>query len=162
MDARDVRRDLPEAIGKRIAARGKNPFRRKTRYVRSLSRDGEGSKGRGAEYANESNPLNIGSQPSIDTAAARYEFAKTRHRDVKPLDDASATGVPATNVDYDTNWRTYRRRVCYPWGTMSALNGDKARFNRERKRKLARREYSQALRKKLKGHTPPRPTGTQL
>jgi hypothetical protein len=45
---------------------------------------------------------------------------------------------------------------------MSALNGDKARFNRERKGKLARRERSQALRKKLKGQTPPRATGTQL
>ena len=69
---------------------------------------------------------------------------------------------PRRHVGNDTNWRTYRRRFCYPWGTMSALNGDKARFNRERKRKLARREYSQALRKKLKGHTPPRATGTQL
>lgn len=45
---------------------------------------------------------------------------------------------------------------------MSALNGDKARFHRERKGKLARRERNQALRKKLKGYTPPRPTGTQL
>jgi hypothetical protein len=45
---------------------------------------------------------------------------------------------------------------------MSALNGDKARFNRERKGKLARRERSQALRKKLKDHKPPRASGTQL
>jgi hypothetical protein len=45
---------------------------------------------------------------------------------------------------------------------MSALNGDKARFNRERKSKLARRERSQALRKKLKAYILPRPTGTQL
>jgi hypothetical protein len=45
---------------------------------------------------------------------------------------------------------------------MSALNGDKARFNRERKSKLARRERSQFLRKKLKGRTLPRATGTQL
>lgn len=45
---------------------------------------------------------------------------------------------------------------------MSAINGDKARFNRERKGKLARRERNQALRKKLKGQTPPRATGAQL
>jgi hypothetical protein len=45
---------------------------------------------------------------------------------------------------------------------MSAINGDKARFHRERKSKLARRERSQALRKKLKSHLPSRPTGTQL
>jgi len=45
---------------------------------------------------------------------------------------------------------------------MSALNGDKARFNRERKSKLARRERSQVLRKKLKGGALPRATGTQL
>jgi hypothetical protein len=32
---------------------------------------------------------------------------------------------------------------------MSALNGDKARFHRERKTKLARRERILALRKKL-------------
>ncbi len=45
---------------------------------------------------------------------------------------------------------------------MSAINGDKARFHRERKSKLARRERSQALRKKLKSPAPPRPTGAQL
>ena len=45
---------------------------------------------------------------------------------------------------------------------MSAINGDKARFHRERKGKLARRERSQQLRKKLKGLTPPRPSGSQL
>jgi hypothetical protein len=46
---------------------------------------------------------------------------------------------------------------------MSAINGDKARFHRQRKGKLARRERSQALRKKLTAaHTPPRPTGAQL
>lgn len=54
------------------------------------------------------------------------------------------------------------QRAWYCWSTMSALNGDKARFNRERKSKLARRERSQALRKKLKGYTLPRATGTQL
>jgi hypothetical protein len=32
---------------------------------------------------------------------------------------------------------------------MSSINGDKARFHRERKSKLARRERSQTLRKKL-------------
>lgn len=52
--------------------------------------------------------------------------------------------------------------LCYAWGTMSAINGDKARFHRERKAKLARREFSQALRKKLKNPNPPRPTGAQL
>jgi hypothetical protein len=55
-----------------------------------------------------------------------------------------------------------RRRLCYCWATMSALNGDKARFNRERKSKLARRERSQVLRKKLKGRALPPGTGTQL
>jgi hypothetical protein len=45
---------------------------------------------------------------------------------------------------------------------MSAINGDKARFHRERKAKLARRERSQAIRKKLKSPDSPRPSGTQL
>ncbi|MGO9256035.1 MAG: hypothetical protein ACLQU1_07010 [Bryobacteraceae bacterium] len=46
---------------------------------------------------------------------------------------------------------------------MSALNGDKARFHRERKAKLARRERSQALRKKIAStRAPVRPSGTQL
>jgi hypothetical protein len=47
---------------------------------------------------------------------------------------------------------------------MSALNGDKARFHRERKSKLARRERSQALRKKITVDTrlPARPSGAQL
>jgi hypothetical protein len=45
---------------------------------------------------------------------------------------------------------------------MSAINGDKARFHRERKSKLARRERSQALRKKITPRTPPRPGGGQL
>jgi hypothetical protein len=48
---------------------------------------------------------------------------------------------------------------------MSAINGDKARFHRERKKKLARREQSQALRKKaaaVDASRPPRPAGTQL
>jgi hypothetical protein len=45
---------------------------------------------------------------------------------------------------------------------MSAINGDKARFHRERKSKLARRERSQALRKKIVARTPPRPSGGQL
>jgi hypothetical protein len=45
---------------------------------------------------------------------------------------------------------------------MSAINGDKARFHRERKGKLARRERSRELRKKMKGLTPPRPSGAQL
>jgi hypothetical protein len=47
---------------------------------------------------------------------------------------------------------------------MSAINGDKARFHRERKGKLARRERSQALRKKVTvpAGTPARPTGAQL
>jgi hypothetical protein len=46
---------------------------------------------------------------------------------------------------------------------MSAFNGDKARFHRERKGKLARRERSRALRKKIAaGAAPARPTGAQL
>jgi hypothetical protein len=45
---------------------------------------------------------------------------------------------------------------------MSALNGDKARFHRERKGKLARRERSRELRKKLASRSPKRATGAQL
>jgi hypothetical protein len=45
---------------------------------------------------------------------------------------------------------------------MSALTGDKARFHRERKAKLARRERSRELRKKLASRSPKRPTGAQL
>jgi hypothetical protein len=45
---------------------------------------------------------------------------------------------------------------------MSAFNGDKARFHRERKSKLARRERSQALRKKIAARAPARPGGGQL
>jgi hypothetical protein len=44
---------------------------------------------------------------------------------------------------------------------MSAINGDKARFHRERKKKLAMRERSQALRKKL-ANAPRRPDGRDL
>jgi hypothetical protein len=40
---------------------------------------------------------------------------------------------------------------------MSGINGDKARFHRERKNKLARRERSQALRKKLTEKVPAGP-----
>lgn len=53
-------------------------------------------------------------------------------------------------------------RFCYPWVTMSAINGDKARFHRERKGKLARRERSQALRKKLAEPMQKRPDGRDL
>jgi hypothetical protein len=46
---------------------------------------------------------------------------------------------------------------------MSAINGDKARFHRERKGKLARRELSRAIRKKIAlGSAPMKPTGAQL
>jgi hypothetical protein len=45
---------------------------------------------------------------------------------------------------------------------MSALNGDKARFNRERKAKLARRERSRALRLKLAADSAKRPDGRDL
>jgi hypothetical protein len=45
---------------------------------------------------------------------------------------------------------------------MSAINGDKARFHRERKGKLARRERNRALRKKLTASTPKRPGGGDL
>ena len=46
--------------------------------------------------------------------------------------------------------------------TMSAINGDKARFHRERKGKLARRERSKAIRAKLAPPAPVKPTGAQL
>jgi hypothetical protein len=45
---------------------------------------------------------------------------------------------------------------------MSAFNGDKARFHRERKSKLARRERSRVLRAKITAQTPVRPGGAQL
>ena len=45
---------------------------------------------------------------------------------------------------------------------MSALNGDKARFNRERKAKLARRERSRAIRIKLAADSAKRPDGRDL
>jgi len=45
---------------------------------------------------------------------------------------------------------------------MSAFNGDKARFHRERKGKLARRERSRVIRKKLAAGTTVKPTGAQL
>jgi hypothetical protein len=46
---------------------------------------------------------------------------------------------------------------------MSAINGDKARFHRERKGKLARRERSRVLRKKIADAAAPKgPTGAQL
>ena len=45
---------------------------------------------------------------------------------------------------------------------MSAINGDKARFHRQRKGKLARRERSQALRKKLGVRAVARPSGRDL
>jgi hypothetical protein len=38
---------------------------------------------------------------------------------------------------------------------MSSLNGDKSRFHRERKAKLARREKSQAIRKQMKAAAAP-------
>jgi hypothetical protein len=46
---------------------------------------------------------------------------------------------------------------------MSGINGDKARFHRERKGKLARRERSKEIRKKLEAAVvPAKPTGAQL
>jgi len=51
---------------------------------------------------------------------------------------------------------------CYAWVTMSAINGDKARFHRERKNKLARRERSRELRKRLTVSASRRPNGRDL
>jgi hypothetical protein len=45
---------------------------------------------------------------------------------------------------------------------MSAINGDKARFHRERKAKLARRERSQELRKAAAAAAAKRPNGGDL
>jgi hypothetical protein len=45
---------------------------------------------------------------------------------------------------------------------MSSLNGDKARFHRLRKAKLARRERTKALRQKLASNTSKRPDGRDL
>jgi len=42
---------------------------------------------------------------------------------------------------------------------MSALNGDKARFHRQRKGKLARRERSQELRNQIAARAAVRPSG---
>jgi hypothetical protein len=45
---------------------------------------------------------------------------------------------------------------------MSAINGDKARFHRERKAKLARRERARELRKAAAAATGKRPNGGDL
>jgi hypothetical protein len=45
---------------------------------------------------------------------------------------------------------------------MSGINGDKARFHRERKAKLARRERSKELRKAATAASPKRPGGGDL
>jgi hypothetical protein len=45
---------------------------------------------------------------------------------------------------------------------MSSINGDKARFHRERKGKLARRERSRILRNKLTAPAAKRPDGRDL
>ena len=44
---------------------------------------------------------------------------------------------------------------------MSEINGDKARFNRQRKQKAAKRERNRELRKQLAG-APKRPSGRDL
>jgi hypothetical protein len=59
---------------------------------------------------------------------------------------------------WDRSWKLQRRpvhepsvavpaEICYAWLTMSAINGDKARFQRERKHKVAKREPNRALRR---------------
>jgi hypothetical protein len=45
---------------------------------------------------------------------------------------------------------------------MSEINGDKARFHRQRKGRLARRERNQALRKKIAVRGAARPSGRDL
>jgi hypothetical protein len=45
---------------------------------------------------------------------------------------------------------------------MSAINGDKARFHRERKAKLARRERSKAIRLRIAADAAKRPDGRDL
>lgn len=45
---------------------------------------------------------------------------------------------------------------------MSAINGDKARFHKQRKARLARRERSQELRKKIAAPAERRPDGRDL
>jgi hypothetical protein len=45
---------------------------------------------------------------------------------------------------------------------MSALDGDKARFNRQRKQKLAKRERSRELRKKHMASAQLQPSGRDL
>jgi hypothetical protein len=49
--------------------------------------------------------------------------------------------------------------MCYAWDTMSGINGDKARFNRVRRHKLALRERSQAIRKELAAAAAAKTTG---
>lgn len=65
-----------------------------------------------------------------------------------------------------TKHETFRTRgvgICYPQVTMSAINGDKARFHRIRKSKLALRERSREMRKKIEAaKIPAAPTGAQL
>ena len=45
---------------------------------------------------------------------------------------------------------------------MSAINGDKARYHRERKAKEARRQVTRALAKKIAAGQPVKPTGANL
>src|ERR1700730_9374494 len=72
----------------------------------------------------------------------------------KPLESAVNRTAPTAER---SPFRTLLSKICYSQVTMSAINGDKARFHRERKSKLARRERSQALRKKITPRTPARP-----
>jgi hypothetical protein len=83
--------------------------------------------------------------------------AKRLNSKLKRID---ARGGPAGTVeptDAGSNW------VCYSLLTMSAINGDKARFHRQRKHKLAKRERNRALRKKFETSSPTRrPDGRDL
>lgn len=58
--------------------------------------------------------------------------------------------------------RTRRAGIWYSRVTMSEINGDKARFHRQRKGRLARRERNQALRKKIAVRGAARPSGRDL
>ena len=95
----------------------------------------------------------------VHTAVGRHK-GKPLHGELKKIDATDARPLPSPvhrrAADAGSN------RVCYAWVTMSAINGDKARFHRQRKHKLAKRERNRALRKKVAASSPRRPNGRDL
>ena len=79
------------------------------------------------------------------------------------FDKAGLTlATSSLNIDPTEAWWTGAAATGGALVTMSALNGDKARFNRQRKQKLAKRERNRVLRKRLTASAPRRPSGRDL